>query len=82
MKIEILKQKNNDSGIEVACKIAQPIQPNLGENGLDCLCYLAGNFQTAPTIFFRSSAYIFFMISLRSHKPEMPANFCHLIFQL
>ena len=22
------------------------------------------------------------MISLRTHKPEMPAHFCHLIFQL
>ena len=22
-----------------------PIQPNLGENGLDWLCYLGGNFQ-------------------------------------
>ena len=28
-----------------------PIQHNLGENGLDWLCYLAGNFQTAPMIF-------------------------------
>ena len=27
-----------------ACKIAQPIQPNFGENGLDWLCYLAGTF--------------------------------------
>ena len=55
---------------------------NLGENGLDWLCYLAGNFQTAPTIFFIFSGYFFWKISLRTHKPEMPAHFCHLIFQL
>ena len=44
--------------------------------------YLAGNFQTAPNILFISSGQIFSMISSRTHKPEMPANFCHLIFQL
>ena len=27
-------------------------------NWLDWLCYLAGNFQTAPTIFFKLSAYL------------------------
>ena len=29
---------------ELSAKLAQPIQPNLGGNGLDWLCYLAGNF--------------------------------------
>ena len=62
--------------------MAQPIQPNLGENGLDWLCYLAGNFQVAPTIFFHIFRIFFCIISLRTHKPEMPAHFCHLIFQL
>ena len=42
--IKILKQKNPGSRLEVAYYIAQPIQPNLSENGLDWLCYLAGNF--------------------------------------
>ena len=65
-----------------ACYIAQPIQPNLDENGLDWLCYSAGNFQTAPMIFFIFSGYFFWMISLRTYKPEIPAHFCHLIFQL
>ena len=32
--------------------MAQQIQSNLSGNGLDWLCYLAGNYQTAPTIFF------------------------------
>ena len=82
MKIKISKQKNPGSRLEVACQIAQPIQSNLGENGLDWLSYLAGNFQTAPTIFFIFSGYFLCRISLRTHKPEMPAHFCHLIFQL
>ena len=37
----------------------QPIQPNLSGNGLDWLYYLAGNSQTAPTIFFKFSGCIF-----------------------
>ena len=37
---------------KICLLIAQSIQPNLVENGLDWLCYLAGNFQMAPTIFF------------------------------
>ena len=40
-------------------KIAQPIQPNLGEKGLDWLCYLAGNSQTAPTNFFQTFSIYF-----------------------
>ena len=36
----------------------------------------------APTIFFILSGYFLRMISLRTHKPEMPVHFCHLIFQL
>ena len=43
----------------VTCLIAQPIQPNLGENGLDWLCYLAGKFQMAPTVFFILSGHFF-----------------------
>ena len=43
----------------------------MGENGLDWLCYVAGNFQTAPRIFFIFSGYYFWIISLRTHKPEM-----------
>ena len=48
----IYKKKNHGSRLEVASNVAQPIQPNLGENGLDWLCYLAGNFQTTPKIFY------------------------------
>jgi hypothetical protein len=32
----------------------------LGENELDWLCYLAGNFQTAPTNFFIFSGYFLY----------------------
>ena len=38
-------------------KLAQPIQPNLGKNGQDWLCYLAGNFQMAFMIFFIFSGF-------------------------
>ena len=31
--------------------MAQPIQSNLGENGLDWLCFVAGNFKTHPQLF-------------------------------
>ena len=48
---------------------------NLSGNGLDWLCYLAGNSQTAPTIFFKFSGYIFLIISLRTHKPQLPSHF-------
>ena len=36
-------------------------KPNLSGNGLDWLCYLAGNSKTAPTIFFIFSAILNFM---------------------
>ena len=52
-ELNIKTKKNPGSCLEVA------IQPNLGENGLEWLCYLAGTFQTAPTIFFIFSGYIF-----------------------
>ena len=42
---------------EIRLLKAQPIQAKLGENGLDRLCYLAGNSQTAPMIFFIFSAH-------------------------
>ena len=35
-----------------------------------------------PMIFFIFSGYFFCMTSLRTHKPEMPEHFCHLIIQL
>ena len=49
---------------------------------LDWLCYLSGNSQTAPTIFFKLSAYVFKIISLRIHKPQSPSHFWHIISQL
>ena len=61
MKIKIIKQNKKNLEPFTSCLlnlIAQPIQPNLGESGLDWLSYLAGNFQTAPTIFFIFSGYV------------------------
>ena len=50
--LEWLKVRQIKSGIRVNFdQCAQPIQPNLGGNGLDWLCYLAGISQTAPPIF-------------------------------
>ena len=58
------------------CNIAQPIQPISTQIGLDWLYYyLAGNSQMAPTIFFKFSGYIFLIISLRTHKPQLPSHF-------
>ena len=39
---------------ELPAKQHSQFQPNLSENGLDWLCYLAGNYQTAPMIFFQT----------------------------
>ena len=44
----------------VTCQIVQPIQPIFTQIGLDWLCYLAGNSQTAPTIFFQIFSICFF----------------------
>jgi len=55
---------------------------NLSGNGLDWLCYLAGNSQTAPTIFFKFSGYVFLIISLRTHKPQLPSHFWPILFLL
>ena len=38
------------------------LEPNLAENRLDWLYYLAGNPQTAPTIFSLFSEYFFIII--------------------
>ena len=56
------------------------IQPNLSGNGLNWLCYLAGNSQTAPTIFFKFSGYVFLIILLRTHKPQLPSHFWPILF--
>ena len=55
---------------------------DVGGNGLDWLCYLAGNSQTASKIFFKLSVYIFLIISLNTHKPQSPSHFWHIIFKL
>merc|ERR1712051_1141128 len=34
----------------------------------------AGLTHTAPTIFFKLSGYILFIISLRTHKPQLPSH--------
>ena len=43
-KISWKYEKNRWSRLEVACYIAQPIQPIFTQIGLDWLCYLACNF--------------------------------------
>ena len=55
----------------------QPISTQIGLNGL---CYLAGNSQTAPMIFFKFSGYVFLRISLRTHKPQLPSHFWPILF--
>ena len=55
--------------------IVVPIQPISTQIGLDWLCNLAGNSQMAPTIFFKFSGYVFLIISLRTHKPQLPSHF-------
>ena len=47
---------------------AQPIQPISTQIGLDWLCYLAGNSQTAPMIFFHIFSIIFFNYLIK--KPQ------------
>jgi hypothetical protein len=54
------------------------IQPNLGENGLDWLCYLAGNFQTAPRIFFIFSGYFFLNDFIKNPQTRNPRSFLSL----
>ena len=68
-------RNNRGQKCEGNCGLAQPIQPNLSGNGLDWLCYLFGNSQTAPTIFFKFSGYIFLIISLRTHKLQLLSHF-------
>ena len=74
---EILCVKNGRA--IVVCGFLKPISIQVW---LDWLCYLAGNSQTAPKIFFKLSAYFFKIISLRTHKPQSPSHFWHIIFQL
>ena len=72
--------KNRGSCLVVACYIPQPIQPNLDGNGLDWLCYLAGNYQKVPTVFSYFQHFFFKLFKLRTHKPQLPSNFWHIIF--
>ena len=60
--------------------IAQPIQPISTHIVLDWLCYLAGNSLTAPTIFFKFSGYIFLIVLLRTHKPQLPSHFWPILY--
>ena len=54
-------------GLWVLNEIIKNIYPeNLSGNGLDWLCYLAGNSKTAPTIFFQIFRIFFKIISLRT----------------
>ena len=46
----------------------------MGENGLDWLCYLAGNFQTAPTFFFIFSGFFYGFI-----KNPQTRNACAIL---
>ena len=68
-------KKNLGNRLGVTCWIAQPIQSNLSGNGLDLLCYLADNTQTAHTFFFIFSAYIFLIINYEPTNHKCPHNF-------
>ena len=56
-------------------KYGKYIQPNLDGNRLDWLCYLAGNFQTAPMIFFQ-----IFRINFFNHLIKNPQTTIALTF--
>ena len=51
----------------------------MGQNGLDWLCYLAGNFQTAPTIFFIFSGYFFLNDFIKNPQTRNARAFLPLI---
>ena len=59
---ELILKKYAESLKNIVGAVWELLSADLGGNGLDWLCYLAGNSQTAPTIFFKLSAYILKMI--------------------
>ena len=66
------KKKKSVSHLGFACK-ANSAQ--FGWEWAGLAGYLAGKSQTAPTIFFKLSAYIFKIISSRTHKQQSPSHF-------
>ena len=97
LRINTNKQHSHYLSAEILSgKNAQAIQPNLRENGLDWLCYLASNFQTAPTIFFIFSGCFFLNGFIKNPqtintRPFLPLNisavgsvvyFIKVLFQL
>ena len=70
----INKLKSGSFFIHYTPPIAE-IQPNLSGNGLDWLCYLAGNFQTALTIFLKFSGYFFKIFQLKTTNHNCPHIF-------
>ena len=60
--------------------MTQPIQPIFTQIGLNRLCYLAGNFQTAPTIFFKFSGCVFFKDFIKNPQTTIALTFwTHII---
>ena len=56
------------------------LQSNFGGNGLDWLCYLAGNYQTATMIFFKLSGYVFFKDFIKNPQTTIALTFLtHII---
>ena len=56
------------------------LNKNLSGNGLDWLCYLAGNSQMAPMIFFIFSGYFFFLYFIKNPQTTMTPTFLmHII---
>ena len=64
----------------VTCQISQPIQPISTQIGLYWLCYLAGNFQTAPTFFSKFQVMFIFNYCIRTRKPQLPSLFWPIFF--
>ena len=83
---EIIKVEYPENLKKIMCAawelIAQPIQPISIQIGLDWQWYLAGNSQTAPTIFSKFSRYNFLIISLRTHNPQLPSHFWPILHLL
>ena len=66
--------KNYAENMKKITGAVQPIQPNLGGNGMDWLCYLAGNSQTAPMIF-SNFQYIFFIHFIKNPQTTIALPF-------
>jgi hypothetical protein len=65
----------NNLGQKCEGNCGLPIQPNLSGNGLDWLCYLAGNSQAAPTFFFQIFRILFFDYFIKNPQTTIALTF-------